>query len=483
MPLLATAQTAFGQVSQHIVAATGDAAPGGGRYGDLSGFRYAINDSGQVAFWATLVDTDAQSAILRSDEASTFEIARNVQQAPGGPGTFSEFAGPLYLNNAGQAAFATSPGRNVYRGDGATPVVRVASSLIYDRYGFNALGQAATYTGETIKRGNGQSATTIVNVGQQTPGGAGTFYGVFGAWMNDAGRVSFFATITDAPGGNEENEGLYHGDGTTLVEVTREGRATPSGVGVYASLLHGQINNAGRTAFGALLRGTNTASDWGLFAVDADGTAHELARTGQAAPGGGSLVYASAHLNSYSHNNAGQMAFTAAISSSVGGNPQQHGLFVSDNGALTEVVRSGSLTPDPTRRFTGIGAGSMAFNDVGDIAFLASIARSDATVWNVPPDTRSALYLYTEGALVEVARTGDPLLGSTINFLTVAPTVGSIGDESSGLNDQGQLAYYARLADGRSVLLMATAVPEPTGIAVVGISAAATLLVRRRRKS
>ena len=462
-----------------VIVTSGDAAPGTGQFAAFSIEGPAVNDLGQVAFYAGIAGAaPGTRGIYRSDGTTTVEIVRSGQPLPGGTGTFSSFTLPVMLNDAGQVGFLSSNDHGIYRGDGsAAPVFLGSTGGAYDRFGFNAAGQASTYNGNTVRRLDTTAPQTIAQAGQPAPGGNGTLFNVYGASMNDAGHVALFATLANTQAGQGENQAIYRGDGTTLVEVARQGRPTPTGVGTYNGIGDAQINNAGRVAFFATLNG---GSNWGLFTVDPDGASHEVARAGTAAPGGGTIQYSSDFYATFSLNNAGQVAFPAAVTSAT--SQEQAILIAGSGGGLTEVMRTGRLTPDPTRRFVGIPSGGpLALNDDGDVAFLADIIRSDASQ-TVPPDGRQALFVYDDAlGLVEIARTGDALLGSTISQLGLSPTTGLVGDERGGLNNLDQVAYFASLADGRNVILLAN-VPEPATLTTLAIAACGLTLHRRRRR-
>lgn len=60
------------------------------------------------------------------------------------------------------------------------------------------------------------------------------------------------------------------------------------------------------------------------------------------------------------------------------------------------------------------------------------------------------IYLYDLGlGLLEVARVGSPLLGSTISGLSLGPDGDTHGNERQWLNDEGQVVFRFRLADDR----------------------------------
>ncbi|MEM6394215.1 MAG: PEP-CTERM sorting domain-containing protein [Planctomycetota bacterium] len=87
---------------------TGQAAPDAN--GSFSNFGSpSLNDAGQAAFVGFFTGTAGgfgdDSGLFRSDGSILTQIAREGQAAPDANGFFSEFAGGVALNNAGQAAF------------------------------------------------------------------------------------------------------------------------------------------------------------------------------------------------------------------------------------------------------------------------------------------------------------------------------------------------------------------------------------------
>jgi hypothetical protein len=84
--------------------------------------------------------------------------------------------------------------------------------------------------------------------------------------------------------------------------------------------------------------------------------------------------------------------------------------------------------------------GNHAINDRGEVSFNASLENGD-----------SGLYVYSRPALHLIAATGTVIPG--------AGTVSSVAEPVTGaaLNNTGQVFFWARMTDGRAVMLVASA--------------------------
>ncbi len=80
--------------------------------------------------------------------------------------------------------------------------------------------------------------------------------------------------------------------------------------------------------------------------------------------------------------------------------------------------------------------GDPSINDAGDVAFAADLDGG-----------RQGLFVFSGGAGRRVVLSGDALDGSLVTNVV-------FGRE--GLNDSGQLAFHAQLADGRTAVFRAT---------------------------
>lgn len=471
---------AVAQLSEpQVIVLTGDASPDGN--GAFSTFQSpALNDQGQVAFNAGLSGTLGGAAdnvgIFLGDASTLTVIAREGQAEPGGNGFVSSFLSRPVVNDAGQVALAIA-------------LVGTTGGLSDDRGLF---------------RGDGTTLVTIAREGQPAPGGNGSFTTLTGHALNDTGQVAFRASLAGTSGGFADDEGVYRGDGTTLIEVVRQGQSAPeegvfedfnaeatlndagevafhgivdvngfdewnlyvgSGAGFTTIALEDApapggtfliidtnpaLNTSGQVAFEATLDGTSggSSNDVGIFR-GAGGSIDTIVREGDGVVGGGSFASFQPDI---ALNDAGEVGFRATLAGSVA--PANQGLYRGDDSAPPlKVARGGDAAPDGDGVFLSFGA--HALNGAGQVAFAATVGE----------DIRggvvdAAVYLYDDTlGLLTVARAGDAFLGSTISAVSFhggdPPS-----EEGSGLNDQGQVAYSFVLADGRQGIAVRT-VPEP----------------------
>jgi len=454
------------------IALEGDAAPDSN--GTFSGFSDApaLNDSGQAAFDAYLTGTSGGSSdnegIFRGYGDVLTQIAREGQATPDANGTFWYFSEPT-LNDSGQAAFLA-------------PLT----------------GTSGWHSDDTgIFLGSGGALTQIAREGQASPDANGTFSAFSDPALNDSGQAAFWAELTGTSGGTSDNERIFLGDGGVLTQIAREGQAAPDANGILSYLVEPVLNGSGQAAFWASLRGTSgeTSDDGGIF-LGSGGALTQIAREGQVAPDGNGIFFS---LSPYPRlNDSGQAAFWASLTGTSGGSSDDEGIFLGSGGALTQIARAGQAAPEANGTFRYFW--EPALNGSGEVAFLASLTgtsggssddrgifRGDGAVLTqiaregqAAPDSNGtfsgfsdapalndsgqvAFYASLTGTsggysdargffmadaqeILQVARTGQPLAGSTVMSL-----VGR-----SGLNELGQVAYWAELYDGREGIFLFT---------------------------
>jgi len=329
----------------------------------------------------------------------------------------------------------------------ATSGVGFASTLHATRNG--VLDDTGVYLG-------GESAPIqIAREGDPAPDGDGDFAGFGSAAVNDAGQVAFYAELRGTAGGSADDRGVFRVDAGEVVTIIREGDAAPDGDGVFASVpgyyaesRRAALNGAGQVAFRAELTGTHAGQydDSGILLGDGH-TLMQIAREGDVAPdGNGHFVDLSGEP---AINDAGQVAFHAGLAGTVGGDNDSDGIFRGDGTTLVQILRAGRVCPD----YNGTMAwfSNPAMTDQGTIACYAQLT---GTLGGFSDD--QAVYLADAHQVVQVARTGDALLGSTVTDLEVSNGDPTEGTAANGLNDLGQVVYHAQLADGRSAVFRFT---------------------------
>jgi hypothetical protein len=291
---------------------------------------------------------------------------------------------------------------------------------------------------------NDGSLTEIVREGQATPNGQGTFNGTaFQSWsafatpgLNHNGSVAFTTEI-DASG-TYPDYGIYRydddaGDGSPgLTRIVRKGDAWPGG-GTFDSVVSTtvKLNDAGLVAFAADVSGTNSSRD-GIFVGDGV-TITKIAEAYQAVPGSENL---STFGSAVDLNNNGDVAFETS------GNGYTRGVYLKPHGAsIIPLGLTDAALPNADGTFNSII--DFSLNEAGQVAFSAYTTEGQG------------LYFYNGTSVSELVRVGDSFLGSTIDALGFA---GSVYDDASGLNNNGQIAFSFSLANGVN------------GIALIGAS-------------
>jgi hypothetical protein len=130
-------------------------------------------------------------------------------------------------------------------------------------------------------------------------------------------------------------------------------------------------------------------------------------------------------------NNSGTVAFTAGLNT--GGT----GIFTGKGGPLTTIVTNTS----PSSPFSAFGDPSI--NTSGAVAFIAELRGGG-----------KGIYTWPDAVANKVIQTGDSLFGSTVTETGLYSSI-------YALNNSGQIAFFARLADGREVIVRADPVVGP----------------------
>ena len=445
------------------IAVTGQTVPGGdGRFGNL--FYAYQNESGAATFSATLTGTSGglsdTAGIYLDTPGGLVQVARAGQAAPDGNGVFSR-----------QSFYATGvsdSGMVVFSGE-----LTGTSGGTSDNFGY------FSSAGGVIDQ--------IVREGETVPGGDGSFGSISATNPNRRGGIAFRSGLNGTSGGTADDAGIFFAADGNLSQVVRKGQAAAGGDGTF-SVFQGplSVNNFGQVGFGATLAGTGLASDQVIYR-GGNGGMIQLAREGQAAPGGGSFTDLNAWANSLNDagqvafsaglsdgsglyragddglvrivrsgqaapdgngqfldapvrfvglNEAGQVAFWAPLEGTMGGSTDNTGIFLGSGGSLTQIARRGQAAPVAGDIYTFFSALSRP-NAAGQVAFAASVQDLDGVF-------RAGLFTSDGIDTLQVARTGDPVAGTTVTNVSIT--------SAASLNEMGQIVYTAQTADFGSVV-------------------------------
>jgi hypothetical protein len=471
----------------------------------------AVNDAGQVAFNAILLDPPGRLGDLAmwSEGTGTLElISRKGRQAPGTEVgvTFNFFSKPS-INAIGQSGFLgglTGPGVTsendsgiwVGNADGLSLLVRkgdpapgIGPNVIFGGINdpfFNEAGRiafSADFIGPgvtpddtggiwTNRTGN---LTLVARRGRSAPGASAgvNFNGFSEARFNDIGQTAFFASLTGL-GVRTSNDGGYWSEGSgELRLIVREGDPVPTGEpGVNFNLQffsYPGFNNAGQTAFrgppvGAGVTALNDSALWS----EGKGSLALVAREGSAAPGTGAGVTFDDFFSSPVINGAGQTAFVATLKGDAVTTANRVGLWTEADGDLALVARTGDAAPgtEPGVTFgnlVGDTNSAPVLNAAGQVAFHGRLTGSgittsnDAGIW-AQDITGAVTLIAREGDLIEV-NPGDFRRASGVFFRGES---GLEDGRRAGFNERGELAFVATFDDGSSGIFVSdrVAVPE-----------------------
>lgn len=368
------------------VAAIGDSAPGGGRFGSFTVESLPVlaptNSRGQVAFFATIArGPGGEGFFLRSKDRLT-RIAREGDAVPG-VGALSGFGRhPIpALNESGAVAFAAAVagGKTVEgiflsaRGriqpvalsGGPAPGVSSGTLAGVESPALNDRGDVVFLA--TVRRGretleaiyvreSGGKLRKVVAQGDPAPAG-GSFAGFGAPVLNNKGVIGFAAVVE----GKGVPGGMFLAAGDQIQMLVGAGDDTPAGGIFFKFSERFSLNDAGMVAFNAVLKDAPAAG--GQFVIHA-GKVLKVALVGDAAPGGGTF----SHFGLWPGLNArGTLAFIA----SVDGGPSPMAVFVGDAAVVERTTGIGDDLPGGRLQSFGLYP-LVAINNAGGVTFAAA---------------------------------------------------------------------------------------------------------------
>lgn len=349
-------------------------------------------------------------SLLASQEAgaTTFTFTKIADTT----GSFS-FLQPPSINNKGKVAFEASldaGGEGIFTGSGGqittiTDTKKFATTttgpLSFSVPSINDRGTVAfTAVRRTIEAnvfvgiftGNGGPLTTIVD--------ASGPYNSFGPpSLNNAGKVAFNGQQRGV--GNGIFTGTGNGNPITTIANTS---------GSFVNFNSLSINDSEQVAFEASLKNTGN----GVF-IASNGI------TTIADTSGPFRYFVGASIN-----NEGAVAFRAGLQDQT-----SERIVIARGSTLTTVAESNISSGKPFVRFQS----TPSINKVGMVAFEAFLGGGKNGIFTGPNPLAD-----------KVIASGDSLFGSTVTTVDFL---------QSGLNDAGQVAFVAKLADGTQVIVRA----------------------------
>jgi hypothetical protein len=321
-----------------------------------------------------------------------------------------------------------------------------------------------------IYRGSGGALTKIVADGDPVPGTATVFGSGFSHAAISGSKVAFQSAY---PGGN----GVFVGSGGPLTVIAKNGDAAPSG-GTFDVFANSVSISGDVVAFHA----RTSTGDTGIFAGSGPGPTTKIVMEGEPAPLGTFTTFFAPAIS------GNQVAFHGRYRDDIGSGGD--GIFRGSGGDLTPIAKSGDNVPgEPSWTIfwsfkdPAISGNTVAFigdyNDgsgvfVGSGGALTAIALTGKpTPWGTftgfdgPAVSGStvafrgrytggtggtAIFMFSDGILAPVIKTGDPLFGSTVNGLASNTSFGVFGLDAGG---SFNLAFQYSLADGRDGVAMA----------------------------
>jgi hypothetical protein len=382
-----------------------------------------------VGMTLSLLTTGAANAYTFTKIADTNGLFREI----------FNFSSPI--NDQGTVAFSAildAGGSGIFTGNGGaitTIAERTDPSFNLVTTALNNEGTVAFYAfleaGETrLFTGSGGTITTIADTSgpfSQIGNGAPS-----NPAINDQGTVVFRASLRSG------GEGIFISSGGVITTIADTN-------GPFSDFFYAAspaINNEGTVVFSAALDNGNE----GIFA-SSGGAITTIAQTSSpfSCFGGFPLI-----------NNRGTVAFSAPL------NTGSCGVVTSSNGVVTTIADTNgsfsSVSP------YGISVSPYGINEEGTVALFAQL------------DAGGEGFFISSGAVTnKVIAIGDALFGSTVT---------SLYGITNGLNDSGQLSFYAALADGTQGIFRADPEPQPVPepASILGLLTASALGVCTWRK-
>jgi hypothetical protein len=257
--------------------------------------------------------------------------------------------------------------------------------------------------------------------------------------------------------------GEGHGQGYSYKKLAGLGDPAPGGGSVTFDFEPWSLNDAGKYALGMDVTAGDGASAGEVVVIgNESGEFQLLARSGQAAPGGG--TYGQAFSGNLAINQRGDVAFIFPLLD-CGEFCSGVYLHVNEIAEVVPLVRPGRPAPGGGS-FKGGGA-SPRLNDQGQVVFGALI--DDQFDPPPPPFLGYGLGIFLaqpDGTIEKILRAGDPAPGGKVFDTTVHPSINDHGDVVFGAHIRDEvceLPHAPLVGCGESLYLLRASSRDPAG--------------------
>ena len=297
--------------------------------------------------------------------------------------------------------------------------------------------------GEGVFLGGKGGLSQIIRYGEPAPGG-GTFGG-FGSFspdtINASGDAAFGFGLDPFTSPIGKNAGVYrydHSSGKVTAVLVPGVTPVPggsTGETFAGTLFHPSLNNGGDLVFPGIVPatigpGASIGLGVGIFLADKQGHLTKVVRPGDPAPGGSMFDFA----ENPAIDNRGDIAFGAHIAVdpriSLGAELPSNifsaeSVYVKDGatGAIQSIAHQGAAIPASAGGGTFDYAYAPVLNSRGQILFDAGLkgtSISGVIINGLPVDSQ-AIFLWSDGKLIAIARQGDSVPGGHIVSPASAP--------------------------------------------------------------
>jgi hypothetical protein len=439
----------------------GDLAPGtgGGAFDQITAVSF--NSRGEILFRAAIVGGVGGGGVFIGSRGGVRKVVANGDPDPnGGAFAFATLAAVPTgtLNDSGQVAFVQ--GARLYLTEpGATPgvsgatVVRVGpattvpwspATIISIYYAtFNDGGDiafVANLTGATtqallrLPAGSG-SLQAVAARNQAAPGTGANFSGFSGTQVNNAGRICFYSTTTNAA-----VTGIFSYDAGTLTAMMVAGQTSPLGGTYNTQQSYYHLLPNGDVYFEAAL--TGATADYAAFLATGSGTA-ALMSTSDPLPAGSKVTMRNLWVSA-----AG--SYVGFSAQRAGGSP---GLFVHNLGSSTtlKVVATGDVVG--AERITYVNTNRLNVSQNGAAVILAGTAPS-----------RQALFVWTPGGGAQTLL----VPGGSIGGFGPVTSLSTVVPAYSQINDEGTAVFVANRTGGSGIFVAGNNQLTPLKVVATG---------------